>query len=455
MLVSDHSTDAAVVPIRVIDPGQYGRWRAEATEFQRNVAANSTFHARPDSALLLPAADGRLAEVLVGRPEQGVLWTLACLPALLPAGTFRVEGEPLEALESLALGWTLGQYRYDRYKPAEPRASRLAVPEAIRTRVEILRDVWQRVRDLVNTPACDLGPAELAEVAAELAERQGAAFDVIEGERLEREFPAIHAVGRASSRAPRLIRIEWGDPSHRPLALVGKGVVFDTGGLDIKPGSGMVLMKKDMGGAAHALGLAELIMRLELPVHLRVYVPAVENAIAGNAYRPSDILRTRNGTTVEIGNTDAEGRVVLSDALTLAAEEGAERIIDFATLTGAARVALGEDLPPLYARDTAQARSLQDLSFELDDPLWHMPLYKPYKSQIQPKIADLSNSGTSSFGGSLTAALFLDHFVPEGIDWMHLDVYAWNVGDRAGRPAGGEAQGLRAMLAWLEREYRG
>ncbi|MFN2335154.1 MAG: M17 family metallopeptidase [Wenzhouxiangellaceae bacterium] len=212
-------------------------------------------------------------------------------------------------------------------------------------------------------------------------------------------------------------------------------------------------MKKDMGGAAHALGLAELIMRLELPVHLRVYIPAVENSIAGNAYRPSDILTMRDGTTVEIGNTDAEGRLVLADALTLAAEEGATRIIDFATLTGAARVALGEDLPPLYSRDAAQARAIQDLAFEVEDPLWHMPLYRPYKKQIEPALADLSNTGATSQGGSLTAALFLDHFVPAGIDWMHLDIYAWNLGDRPGRPAGGEAQCIRSVLAWLEREY--
>jgi leucyl aminopeptidase len=456
MFVSDRPADAAAaIPIRVVSPDQFERWRIDATEFQRNFTAAGPFRARPDSALLVPGPDGRLAEVLVGRAEHAALWTLACLPGMLPTGDYRIEGEPDSALESLALGWALGHYRYDRYKPAERPGCLLRIPEALRARIESHRDAWFRVRDLVNTPASDLGPAELADVATELAERLGAAYEVIEGGRLEREFPAIHAVGRASSRAPRLIRMEWGDRSHRSLALVGKGVVFDTGGLDIKPSAGMLLMKKDMGGAAHVLGLAELIMRTGLPVHLRVYIPAVENSISGNAYRPSDILRTRNGTTVEIGNTDAEGRVVLSDALTLAAEEGAERIIDFATLTGAARVALGEDLPPLYARNQAQARTIQDLSFELGDPLWQMPLYRPYKSQIQPKIADLSNSGTSSFGGSLTAALFLDHFVPAGIDWMHLDVYAWNLGDRPGRPAGGEAQGLRTMLAWLEREYRG
>ena len=456
MFISDVEAGAAApLPIRLVDGPGFDAWKRDADEFRRNFAASSSFRARPDSALVVPGPDGRLSEVLVGRPEQGTMWALSCLPALLPSGNFAVDGHSDEHLESLALGWALAHYRFDRYKPVDRPACRLVLPESLRARVELLRDSWFRVRDLVNTPAGDLGPAELAEVAGEIAERHGGACSVIDGERLEREFPAIHAVGRASSRGPRLIRIEWGDPSHPPLALVGKGVVFDTGGLDIKPSTGMLLMKKDMGGAAHALALAELVMRRRLPVHLRVYVPAVENSISGNAYRPSDILRTRNGTTVEIGNTDAEGRVVLSDALTLAAEEGAARIIDFATLTGAARVALGEDLPPLYARNGEQARAIQDLSFALEDPLWQMPLYRPYKSQIQPKIADLSNSGTSSFGGSLTAALFLDHFVPAGIDWMHLDIYAWNVGDRPGRPAGGEAQGLRTMLVWLEREYGG
>ena len=431
-------------------------WLEKApTQSQRWIRA-STFQAEPGTSLVVPDGEGRPETVLVGYADDMPAWALAGLPDLLPDGDYALAGKfDDQRFMLLASGWALGHYRFDRYKPGRRLACKLGVPEHLRERLEIMRDSMFRVRDLVNTPAADLGPAELAEVAAELAERCEAECKVISGDELEREFPAIHVVGKASSRAPRLIRLEWGDPSNPPLAVVGKGVIFDTGGLSIKPTSGMVLMKKDMGGAAHALGLAELVMRLKLPVHLRVYIPAVENAIAGNAYRPSDIVTTRNGTTVEIGNTDAEGRVVLSDALTLAAEEGAARIIDFATLTGAARVALGEDLPPLYARRTDQARAIQDLSFELEDPLWQMPLYKPYKQQIEPRLADLSNTGSTSQGGSLTAALFLDHFVPEGIDWMHFDIYAWNLGDRPGRPAGGEAQGLRTMIAWLEGEYGG
>ena len=450
MFSSRSSVEGRVVPISVVTPD---RLSDGLDERARTWVSATGYRGKPDTVLQVPDADGALARVLVGQPDHGRFWSLAALPAVLPDGDYAIEGVDDAELESLALGWALGHYRFDRYKKGDRPTARLVVDGERLPRLEAIRDALFRVRDLVNTPAEDMGPRELAEVVETLAAEHGGECKVVHGEELERDFPAIHTVGRAATRGPRLIKLAWGDPSHPALALVGKGVVFDSGGLDIKPGAGMVLMKKDMGGAAHVIGLAEMIMRLGVKVHLRVYIPAVENAIAGNAYRPSDVVTTRNGTTIEIGNTDAEGRVVLSDALTLAGEEGAKRIIDYATLTGAARVALGEDLPPLYARNDAQARAIQDLSFQIEDPLWHMPLYKPYKPQIQPKIADLSNTGTTSQGGSLTAALFLDHFVPEGIDWMHLDIYAWNLGDRAGRPAGGEAQTLRAMLAWLERTY--
>jgi len=453
---SSEAADRGAIEVHLLSAESLDAWRQSAGAVAGRWLEASGFQAEAGTWLLVPDCEGEPHCVLAGRDPFEPMWSLAGLPAVLPAGLYRLSDQPADAeFERLALGWAFGHYRFDRYKQTTPREARLVVDDQRFDRLTGLAASLFGVRDRVNTPAADLGPAELAGAARELAERHGAAFSEVAGKKLERGFPAIHAVGQASSRSPRLIRLEWGEKSNPPLALVGKGVVFDTGGLDIKAAAGMLLMKKDMGGAAHALGLAELIMRFELPVHLRLYIPAVENSISGNAYRPSDIVTTRNGTTVEIGNTDAEGRVVLSDALTLAAEEGAARIIDFATLTGAARVALGEDLPPLYARDTARARAIQDLSFELEDPLWHMPLYRPYKKQIQPKIADLSNTGTSSFGGSLTAALFLDHFVPEGIDWMHLDIYAWNTTDRPGRPAGGEAQCLRALFAWLENEYRG
>ncbi|MEM1081026.1 MAG: leucyl aminopeptidase family protein [Pseudomonadota bacterium] len=456
-MLSRPSSERDPIDLLLLKADALDDWLDQSTVAERNWVAIHAFKGQPGQHLMLPDEDGTLKCVLVGCAEQPDLWTLAPLPAALPEGQYRLADEDAlssATIEHLALGWCLGHYQFDRYKPAHRAAARLVIDDTMRRAVEIHRDVMFRVRDWVNTPANDLGPGELADIAHELAARSEADIQIIQGEALEQECPAIHVVGQAASRAPRLICMQWGDPAHPPLALVGKGVIFDSGGLNIKPGAGMVLMKKDMGGAAHALGLAELIMRFDLPVHLRVYIPAVENAIAGNAYRPSDIIRTRNGTSVEIGNTDAEGRVVLSDALTLASEQGAERIIDFATLTGAARVALGEDLPPLYARDDAAARRVQDRAFELDDPVWHMPLYEPYRNQIQPRIADLSNTGTSSFAGSLTAALFLDHFVAPEIDWMHLDVYAWNQSNRPGRPAGGEAQGIRAIYAWLESTYR-
>jgi len=446
------SSDAT--PLFSLDSAGLEEWLASTTETARRWVEASGFGAAPGTHLLVPGSDGSTAAVLAGRQSDDRLWALAHLPAVLPAGDYELQTAwPDEALERALIGWGLGCYRFDRYKPQPSVEANLVLPDHLSETVTALVDSSCFVRDLVNTPALDLGPAELADAAAELAAAHGAQFEVIDGERLEREFPAIHVVGQASSRPPRLIRMQWGDPDAPALALVGKGVIFDSGGLNIKPGGGMVLMKKDMGGAAHALGLARIIMTLGLKVNLRVYIPAVENAISGNAYRPSDIIRTRNGTTVEIGNTDAEGRIVLSDALTLACEEGAERVIDFATLTGAARVALGEDLPPLYARDSTAARELQDLSFEREDPLWHMPLFDGYRSQIQPSMADLSNTGTSKFAGSVTAALFLDHFVAADRDWMHLDIYAWNLGDRPGRPGGGEAQGLRAIWGWLQSRY--
>ncbi len=447
-------TCANTIPLHSIDKAGLAEWMTNAPAGQRSWVAASGFDASPASYLLVQDQQGGIASVLAGRGSEDRLWALAHLPTVLPAGDYRLDSDwSDDALERALIGWGLGCYRFDRYKAVPEIKARLALPQAQEIVVRTLVEASCLVRDLVNIPALDLGPAELADVARELATEHGADCDVIEGQRLQEEFPAIHVVGQASTRPPCLIRMQWGEADSPALALVGKGVVFDSGGLDIKPGSGMVLMKKDMGGAAHVLGLAKVIMSLGLKVNLRVYIPAVENAIAGNAYRPSDIIRTRKGTTVEIGNTDAEGRVVLSDALALACEEGAGRVIDFATLTGAARVALGEDLPPIYARDTTSARTIQDLSADLEDPLWHMPLFEGYRSQIQPAIADLSNTGTSKFGGSITAALFLDHFVDPGVDWFHLDVYAWNLGDRPGRPAGGEAQGLRAIWAWLERHY--
>lgn len=441
-------------PLIPLTSDTLGEWLDTAGTDERRWVESHRFRAAPDTHLVIPDGQGGVACVLVGHRPEDRLWVLASLPDRLPGGDYFLDADwPATEQMRACIGWGLACHRFDRYKTMPTVTTALVVPEAVQRETEVFVKAGTRVRDLVNTPAVDLGPAELAAATRALGAEYGAEFSLIQGEELEQGFPAIHAVGQAASRPPCLARLQWGDPSHPPLALVGKGVIFDSGGLNIKPGAGMVLMKKDMGGAAHVLGLAELIMALELPVNLRVYIPAVENAIAGNALRPSDIIRSRNGTSIEIGNTDAEGRVILSDALSLACEEGAERILDFATLTGAARIALGEDLPPVYGRDQDQLRALQDLSFLLEDPIWHMPLYRPYKAQIQPALADLSNTGTTPQGGSLTAALFLDHFVDPGVDWYHFDIYAWNLGDRPGRPAGGEVQGIRAVWRWLHGLY--
>ena len=310
------------------------------------------------------------------------------------------------------------------------------------------------VRDLVNTPTEHLGPAELADAVVSVADRHDAECRMVTGdELLTRDFPAIHAVGRASDRDPRLIELSWGDEDAPRVALVGKGVCFDTGGLDLKTATGMALMKKDMGGAAHALALADLLMKAQLPIRLSLLIPAVENSVSGNAYRPGDVIGTRKGLSVEIGNTDAEGRVILADALSYACEQSPELVIDFATLTGAARIALGADLPPLFSNQDAVAAAIQGAGDVVEDPLWTMPLYQPYKKLIESPLADLNNSGKSSFGGCITAALFLEHFVEPEIPWVHIDTFAWNQTDRPGRPQGGEALGLRAVFHYLRQRF--
>ena len=451
--------DEVVTDLIAIQARDLGAWIETLSAHQKTWLERHRFTAEVGRWLSIPDALGRVEAVVCGCPDPFSMWALAGLPQSLPPGIYQLseKSSAIDATQA-ALGFGLGCYQFRQY-----------VSEKIKTPIEVkfvldaddsgaeevmaLIEATKMVRDLVNMPAIDLGPSELAEVAVELGDRHGARTKIVDGGCLEKEFPAIATVGQASSRLPKLIELRWGDTEDPALALVGKGVIFDSGGLSIKPNSGMALMKKDMGGAAHVLGLAKLIMQLKLKVNLRVYIPAVENSISGNAYRPSDVITTRLGKTVEIGNTDAEGRLVLADALTLASEHGAERIIDFATLTGAARVALGEDLPALYGRNQAQARALQDLSFEREDPLWSMPLFDGYRSYIKPKVADLSNSGSSQLAGSITAALFLDEFVQPEIDWMHLDVYAWNLADRPGRPAGGEAQGLRTMWQWLSAQY--
>jgi len=414
---------------------------------------------KPGTVLLLPGSEGEpVGGALVGVEGEEDIWSWGGAAQALPPGTYRIDGDlSAESANRAALGWTLGAYTFTRYKETGRPARNLVWPKsAHRTYVTAAATATGLVRDLINTPAADMGPADLAQAARELAGEFGADFTVTVGDELiERNYPAIHAVGRAAAVAPRLINISWGDPGHPKVTLVGKGVCFDTGGLDLKPSRGMALMKKDMGGAATVLGLARMIMMTGLPVRLRVLAPAVENSVSGNAMRPRDILRTRKGLTVEIGNTDAEGRLVLADALTDAMADKPDLLLDFATLTGAARAAVGPGIAAMFTPDDSLAEDLYRHSMAEDDPVWRMPLWKPYRRMIDSKVADINNSGDSPHAGAITAALFLAEFVDEGISWAHFDIMAWNPAARPGRPEGGEAMAMRAAFATIKGRYAG
>jgi leucyl aminopeptidase len=396
-----------------------------------------------DWSVILTVGDGALGP-----------WDLARLAETLPEGTYRLSGGEAGAA---MLGWVLGQYRFDRYRKSEGEGARILLSGEPARMAEALKiaAATGKVRDLVNIGASDLGPAELEAEAHTLAETHGATLHVTKGEALAKGYPMIQAVGQAAAkgREPRLIELEWGDPKHPRIALIGKGVCFDSGGLDIKPSSGMRLMKKDMGGAAHALALAGLVMAARLKVRLHLLVPAVENAVAGNAFRPGDLLATRKGITVENTNTDAEGRLILGDALTKAGEDKPELILDFATLTGAARTALGPDLPATFVNDEPLAEALLAAARDVDDPLWRLPLWDGYDEMLKSDIADMVNAPDSGYAGAVTAALFLRRFVPEGTPWAHLDTFAWRPAAKPGRPKGGDALGLRAAWAMLKARY--
>jgi len=447
---------AGATPLRAVDRETLATHLKSAPAATRRWLKSTAFTGAPDSYALVPAADGGLREVWVGVRSAAHPWVLAALPKALPAGRYRLAADGLSIdPAAAAMSWELGSYTFDLYKPAKREPATLMLAPGIGAqRGLLMAAAIASTRDLVNTPAEHLGPAELAEAVKMVAQQHGAKFRQLVGEDLlKANFPAIHAVGRAATRAPRLIELEWGDPKHPRLALVGKGVCFDSGGLDIKGADGMRLMKKDMGGAANALGLAQLVMALGLPVRLHLLIPAVENAIAGNAYRPGDVFKTRKGLHVEIGNTDAEGRVILCDALAYAAESKPVLMIDMATLTGAARVALGAQLPALFCRDMALARELVDRGLAAQDPLWHLPLWRDYHSGIESEIADIVNTGRSTLAGAINAAIFLEDFVPENLPWLHIDLFAWNDSARPGRPLGGEAQTLRTLIGWLEQRF--
>jgi leucyl aminopeptidase len=453
---------AGSIPLQVVDLAGFEKAAAGLPAAQRQWLATLGFRGAPDTHALLPGDDGKLAGVWAGvRP--GHPWALALLPRALPAGRYHLvpagQGDVTLDYTHLAMAWQLGSYTFDRYRSAARETAQLMLPpDADVQRGLMLAEAITLVRNLVNTPAEDLGPEQLAAAVQKVAKAHGASFKQIVGDALlKQNFPAIHAVGRAAdakTRAPRLIELTWGKPKHPKLTLVGKGVCFDSGGLDIKSADGMRMMKKDMGGAANALGLAQMIMAAKLPVRLQLLIPAVENAIAGNAYRPGDVFKTRKGIHIEIGNTDAEGRVILCDALAYGAEGQPELMIDLATLTGAARVALGGQLPALFCRRMDLARDLVDRGLALHDPLWHLPLWRDYHGGIESDIADIVNTGKGPAGGAINAALFLDDFVPATLDWLHIDLYAWNDGARPGRPSGGEAQTLRTLLAYLEQRFK-
>jgi len=460
MFVSDHSSDA--IPVFLVDEEGFEAWRAGQPAAMHAWLTTSLFKAERNKLALAPNADGGLQAAVVGVGKRTVaddafFWIGAGLPDRLPDGRFYVANPPrAPAALQFAHGWAYGRYRFDRYrKSSNERAQLLELPQgADLAEVERLHAACSLARDLVNTPASDLSPAELANVAAATAQKFNAAVRIYVGDELLIDgFPAVHAVGRASHTPPRLIDMQWGDPAHPKVALVGKGVCFDTGGLDLKPSASMLLMKKDMGGAASVLGLAHAIMDARLPIRLRVVIPAVENAVSSNAFRPGDVLQTRRGLHVEVGNTDAEGRLVLADALTLADAEQPELLIDLATLTGAARVALGPELPALFTADEQLAGDLIRCGVAACDPMWRLPLWQGYEDDFSSKIADFNNSSSSSFAGAIIGALFLKRFVGQAKAWAHIDMYAWNGKERPGRPVGAEPQCIRALYTYLKSRY--
>ena len=447
-------------PIHLLAPESLADWTATLDAASQAQLETAGFAAKLGEAVVLLGADGRPVQVAAGwgsaadRARQQ--FPAAGLAAQLPKGAYTLASLPEGAdAGRIALGWLLNGYRFERYRNQGAQAATLVAPEGVdAARIEAQAQAAALTMDLVNTPANDMGPGELEAAAQALAEEFGAAFSVIRGEELlAQNFPMIHTVGRASDKAPRLIDFSWGDADAPKVTLVGKGVCFDTGGLNLKPGSAMGLMKKDMGGAATVLGLARLIMVLGLPVRLRVLIPAVENSVSAGAFRPGDILTARNGLTVEINNTDAEGRLVLADALALGGEEEPEIMVSMATLTGAARVALGPDMPPFFTDDEALAAGLAAAAEAQADPLWRLPFWDPYDDMIEPGIADLDNAPKGGFAGSITAALFLRRFAGGAGSYVHFDVFAWTPTAKPGRPKGGAAQGARALYSVLEDRY--
>ena len=446
------------IPITFASTATWEAIRAALPGEARQFALANGFTAKPGACLTLPSAEGRIAQVVFGIEDEASrsrdLFRPGALPGLLPPGVYRFANAPHDT-RLATLAFALGFYRFGRYRKSDVPDVRLVPPDGVDVAdITRMADAVALARDLINTPANDMGPEELALAAQQLAARFGAGFSCIAGDDLIGEnFPLIHAVGMASPRAPRLIDLTWGDPTHPKVTLVGKGVCFDTGGLDLKPSSGMLIMKKDMGGAANVLALAQMVMDAKLKLRLRVLIPAVENVVAGNAFRPLDIFTSRKGITVEIGNTDAEGRLVLADALALACEEKPDLLIDLGTLTGAARVALGPDLPPFYTNDEALALDVARCAKGENDPLWRLPLWPAYDAWLDSKVATINNAPSGGFAGSIICALFLQRFVEATTQWLHVDIYGWTPSAKPARPEGGECQAARAIYKLLSERY--
>ena len=452
------------IPLIPLDKNTFEVFIKSQSKFESSWIKNTEFKAKAEEFCIVPNQAGAIEKVLIGVSENiqkcagECMWSIAALPKQLPIGQYHLESAWAEEEQiQAAIGWGLGDYSFNFFKAdflEQKDKAVLNVSEKQLDRINAFVDSFTLVRDMVNTPPNHMMPQDISALAVELSEQHGAEFNEIVGDDLiAQNFPAIHAVGRASAHPPRLVTLHWGDESHPLLCLVGKGVCFDTGGLDLKPSKFMRYMKKDMGGAAHALGLAHLIMSLNLPVRLEVLIPTVDNAISSDAYRPGDIIDTRAHKTVEIDNTDAEGRVILCDALTLACEDAPDLIIDFATLTGAARVAVGTEIPALFSNSESLLSGLQEASKKSGELIWPLPLHKAYRYQLDSAVADITNSSAEGYAGAITAALYLNEFVDDDTEWAHFDLNAWNTRERGGRPKGGEAMGLLAVFEYLQQRY--
>jgi len=444
------------IPINIVLQKDYEKWNKEQSNVVHNWLQASDFKAKATQYSCIPDEQGNVASILVIANQDEPIWTLGNCSHALPAKNYHIASTFQHDIEdNYFLGWALGSYRFQDYKKTKCELAKLSIEEAKDKKfIQALAESVILVRDMVNTPASDMMPQDIAKHIESLANKHKASVQAYVGDELiKQNYPVIHAVGRASIHPPQLLELRWGNVKHPKVTLVGKGVSFDSGGLNIKSGAGMRLMKKDMGGAAHVLGLANAIMHLKLPIQLHVLVPAVENAISGNAYRPGDVIFSRSGKSIEIDNTDAEGRLILCDALTKAIEDEPELLIDFATLTGAARVALGTEVPAFFTNDKIIAEELSQASETANDLVWQLPLHTPYRHMLNSDAADIVNSASSGFGGAITAALFLKDFVPDTSRWVHFDVMAWNNRNRSGRPKGGEAMGLRAVIKLLQQRY--